>query len=92
MLSIFLYLHVMIEHYYICPHCWENAMEANAGTTTTSGKTYVHNPGMGKLCTMFFRDDGAVHPKGKFCSECKPRLARADLGARNMRLQGWSRY
>lgn len=71
------------------PHCWTNAKIA-VSTDTSSGQTYVWDSDT--LCTMFFRDDRKVDADGKFCVECKPRLTRANLGARQMRRQGWGRY
>jgi hypothetical protein len=71
------------------PHCWTNAKVA-ASTSTSSGSTYVWDSGT--LCTMFFRDDSHVDADGKFCDECKPRLCRVNLGARQMRRKGWGRY
>jgi hypothetical protein len=71
------------------PHCWTNAKVA-ASTSTSSRKTYVWDSGI--LCTMFFRDDLMVDGDGKFCTECKPRLCRVNLGSREMRRQGWGRY
>lgn len=71
------------------PHCSINAKTA-ASTTTSSGQTYVWDSGT--LCTMFFSDESHVDADGKFCTECKPRLARVNLGSRQMRRQGWGRY
>ncbi len=71
------------------PHCWTNAKTA-VSTETSSGQTYVWDSGT--MCTMFFRDDSHVDGDGKFCTECKPRLIRVNLGVQQMRRQGWSLY
>lgn len=71
------------------PHCSTNAKIA-ASTTTSSGQTYVWNSGT--LCTMFFSDESHVDADGEFCTECKPRLTRVNLGSRQMRRQGWGRF
>ena len=73
------------------PHCHYNAVTA-ADPDTSSGMTYVHDPTLRTLCTMFFRDDRAVDANGKFCVSCQPRLARVNLGQSKMKQAHWSDY
>lgn len=76
------------------PHCHHNAKSVAAvpPSRTTSGMTYEHDAAKGSLCTMFFRDDGAVDAQGKFCVSCQPRLVRVDLGASKMKQKNWNAY
>jgi len=77
------------------PHCKTNAkLVADTRTKeegqTTSKKVYAHDSGI--LCTMFYRDDGAVDKQGKFCESCKPRLIRTNLSIKKMNSNGWNWY
>ncbi len=73
------------------PHCKTNCKEVDS-TKTTSGKTYKHDTGKPKLCTMYHADDANVDPDGKFCDSCAGYLRRTNLGAAAMRQKGWERY
>lgn len=79
------------------PHCKTNAhlisnIAANGDELedTTSGNHWDWLSGT--LCTLYYRDHDEVDADGKFCDSCKPLLARTNLGARKMRLEGWNRY
>lgn len=82
------------------PHCWHNAKKVSSeyddnGTkkySTTSHFTYEHDTTKGKMCTMFFRDDGEVDPDGKFCPTCIEGLRRTRLDEAAMQAKDWDMF
>lgn len=74
------------------PHCSHNAKEIDSNGKTTSGKTYEWDSTKGKLCTLFFRDDGNVEAAGKFCPTCQENLRKTNLSEQAMRDKGWDNY
>lgn len=79
------------------PHCTTGAKlipNVNAAgdvlEDTTSGNHWAYDAGV--LCTMYYRGESHVDVDGKFCDNCIERFIRTDLGTRQMRKQGWTRY
>ncbi|CAM2010074.1 hypothetical protein [Acanthopleuribacter pedis] len=74
------------------PHCWKNAVLGPGPPGLTSGQAYRYG-GAGQLCTMFYRGDANVEPKGKFCvSHCEPRLKRVKLDTPAMNAKIWNYF